>query len=50
MFDRKITRKEFLKIGILGILAVFAAPILKILNARNNVSQKEARYYKQLAG
>ncbi|NQT75707.1 MAG: hypothetical protein HQ566_04205 [Candidatus Omnitrophica bacterium] len=50
MLTKKITRKEFLKTGFLGIVAVLAAPILKILGPRPNVSHKDARYYKNLAG
>ena len=50
MLNKKITRKDFLKAGVLGILTVLALPILKIFSARDNVSHKEARYYKNLAG
>ena len=50
MFNKKITRKEFLKSGFIGMLAVLTVPIYKILNARRNVSHKEASYYKNLAG
>jgi len=50
MLNKKITRKEFLKAGLLGILAVLALPIFKIFSARDNVSHKDASYYKKLAG
>ncbi|MFC1667297.1 hypothetical protein ACFL0P_05500 [Candidatus Omnitrophota bacterium] len=52
MPHNKITRKQFLKIGFLGILGVLAAPILRIFGARDkdNVSHKDASYYKDLAG
>ncbi|MDP8229533.1 MAG: hypothetical protein P9L93_00310 [Candidatus Gorgyraea atricola] len=46
MFGKKITRKEFLKTGVLGILGVLIAPLLKIIPRKH----KEARYYKNLAG
>jgi|GEM_PF-4075607 len=49
MFNNKISRREFLKIGILAILAVLTLPLFKnIFNKK--VSRKEARYYKTLAG
>ena len=50
MFNKKITRKEFLRTGFLGILAILALPILKMFSARDKVSHKEAKYYKNLAG
>lgn len=50
MFTKKITRGEFLKIGFLGMLVVLALPLLKILRQRKNISHKNARYYKNLAG
>jgi len=50
MFNKKITRKEFLKMGFLGILAILAMPIFRIFTSRSNVSHKDARYYKNLAG
>jgi len=46
MLKEKISRKEFLKTGILGILGVLIAPLLKIIPRKH----KEARYYKNLAG
>ncbi|MFH1854127.1 MAG: hypothetical protein ABH815_02320 [Candidatus Omnitrophota bacterium] len=50
MLDKKITRKEFFKIGLLGIFAALAAPFLRLLNSRPNISYKDAKYYKNLAG
>lgn len=50
MFNKKITRSDFLKTGFIGILAFLALPIFKIFASRNNVSQKDARYYRNLAG
>ncbi len=50
MLKRKITRAEFLKTGFLGALAFLALPLLRIFNNRSDVSQKDARYYKNLAG
>ncbi|MBU1147347.1 MAG: hypothetical protein KKD11_03255 [Candidatus Omnitrophica bacterium] len=46
MLNRKITRSEFLKTGVLGILGILFAPLLKIIPRKH----KEARYYKNLAG
>lgn len=50
MLNKKITRKQFLKRSFLGILAVLALPILKVFSNRDNISNKDARYYKNLAG
>lgn len=50
MLDRKITRKEFLKTGFLGIMTLLALPISRMFGPRDNVSHKDARYYKDLAG
>ena len=50
MLHKKITRKEFLKTGLLGVLAIIALPFFKIFGARDKVSHKEAKYYKNLAG
>ena len=50
MLNKKITRKEFLKTGLLGIIAILAMPIFRIFSVRKDVSHKEARYYKNLAG
>ena len=50
MFTKKITRKEFLKSGFLGILAILVLPFFKMLGTRDKVSRKEAKYYKNLAG
>lgn len=50
MFSKKITRKEFLKTGFIGILAIFTLPLFKLFSFRGNVSRKDARYYKNLAG
>ena len=50
MLNQRITRAEFLKRGLLGILALLATPLLKLFGTRGNVSQKDAKYYKDLAG
>lgn len=50
MFNRKITRKEFLKSGFIVIAAFLAAPLYRIFNRRRKVSHKDASYYKNLAG
>ena len=50
MLHKKITRKDFLKTGFLGILAILLVPILKMFRAREDTSHKDARYYKNLAG
>ncbi len=50
MLGKKITRKAFLKTGFLGVVAILAAPIFRIFSARKDVSLKEAKYYKDLAG
>lgn len=50
MFEKKITRKDFLKTSFLGIMAFLAFPVFKILNIRKDLSHKEARHYKNLAG
>ncbi|MFA5388754.1 MAG: hypothetical protein WC312_03245 [Candidatus Omnitrophota bacterium] len=47
--DKKITRKEFLKMAGFGIFTVFLLPGLKKLSAFKK-SYKEARHYKKLAG
>ena len=50
MFREKITRREFLKTALTGILAVLALPLLRFFGNRNNISHKDARYYKNLSG
>ena len=50
MFTKKITRKEFLKTGFVGILAILALPVLKMFSNKDKVSHKEARHYKHLVG
>ena len=50
MFDQKITRAEFLKSSILGMITVLFIPVLRIFNHKENVSNKDARHYKNLAG
>ncbi len=50
MFNKKITRSDFLKTGFFGILAFLALPIFKMFTNKDNVSQKDAKYYKNLAG
>jgi hypothetical protein len=50
MSDKKITRAEFLKSSILGIITVLFIPVLRIFNHKENVSNKNARHYKNLAG
>jgi len=50
MLNKKITRKEFLKTGFLGIMAMIAMPLLRLFNLKANISHKDGRYYKNLAG
>lgn len=52
MVHKKITRKEFLKAGILGMLAALIVPILKIFDNGKDTGHKykEARFYKNMAG
>jgi len=50
MINKKITRKEFLRIGFFGILSLLAIPVFKLFGKEKEVSHKEARYYKNLAG
>jgi len=50
MLNKKITRKEFLKMGFLGILVIFTLPIFRKFATKHDVSHKDARYYKNLAG
>ena len=47
--DRKMTRKEFLRMTGFGIFTVLILPAVKKLNLFRK-SHKEARYYKKLAG
>ncbi|MFH1478780.1 MAG: hypothetical protein ABIG92_03265 [Candidatus Omnitrophota bacterium] len=49
MSYKKITRKDFMKTGILGIIAFIIAPIVKTFSAKKD-SYKDARHYKNLAG
>ena len=50
MFNKKITRKEFLRMGFFGILSIFTLPFFKRFSPKEGASLKEARYYKNLAG
>ena len=50
MLKRKITRGEFLKAGFFGILAVLVLPVFRMFSNKSNVSRRDARYYKNLAG
>ena len=50
MFNTKITRKEFLKRTLLGFMAILAMPLFRLFSSKKDVSHKEARYYKNLAG
>jgi len=47
--DRKITRKEFLRMAGLGAFAIFILPGVKKLKLLKK-PYKEAKYYKTLAG
>jgi len=47
--DKKMTRKEFLRMAGFGVFTVFLLPGLKKLNIFKR-SYKEAKYYKKLAG
>ncbi|MCX5692544.1 MAG: hypothetical protein NTX47_02490 [Candidatus Omnitrophica bacterium] len=49
MMDRKMTRREFLRMAGFGVFAVFLLPGLKKLSLFKK-SYKEAKYYKKLAG
>ena len=52
MLHKKITRKEFCKAGILGIVAAFIFPAFKIFDSGKDTGHKykEAGYYRNLAG
>ena len=52
MMDRKMTRREFLRMAGVGVFAVFLLPGLKYLKKLSlfKKSYKEAKYYKKLAG
>jgi len=49
MMDKKITRREFLRMAGFGVFTIFILPGLKKLSLFKK-SYKEARYYKNLAG
>jgi hypothetical protein len=49
MIDRKMTRKDFLKMAGFGVFTVFLLPGLKKLNIFKK-SYNEARHYEKLAG
>ena len=49
MLDKKITRKEFLKVAWFAAFTALVLPGLKKLNLLRK-PYKEARYYKTLAG
>ena len=50
MIDKKISRRDFMKAGIFGIIALIIAPAMKILGIKKKDTYKEARHYKKLAG
>lgn len=50
MLKKKITREEFLKLGFLGILAILALPVFRMFSNKSDVSRRDARYYRNLAG
>ena len=50
MLKKEVTRREFLRTGFLGILAILALPLSRIFSIKDNVSHKDAKYYKELAG
>lgn len=50
MFDKKVTRREFLKMVGFAMMAIFAIPLIKKMNFFKSNGHKEARYYKKLAG
>jgi len=47
--DKKITRRDFLKLAGFGVFTVLILPGLKRLNLFRK-SHKEAKYYEKLAG
>ena len=47
--DKKMTRKEFLKMAGVGMFAIFILPGLKKPNLLKK-TYKEAKYYEKLAG
>jgi len=49
MKERRMTRKEFLKIAGFGMFTIFILPSIKKFNLFRRF-YKEARYYKKLAG
>jgi len=49
MLDKKITRRDFLRMAQFGAFAIFILPGVKKLNLFRK-SYREARYYKTLAG
>lgn len=50
MINRKVTRKEFLRMVGFGAFSVFILPGVKKLNFFKKEPYKEAKYYKTLAG
>ncbi|MFH1782619.1 MAG: hypothetical protein ABH848_03280 [Candidatus Omnitrophota bacterium] len=50
MIDKKITRRDFLKTGIFGIMALIVAPVMRMFSIKKKDSYKEAQHYKKLAG
>ena len=48
--DKKIMRKDFMKVGFFGIIALIIAPAIKTLGIKKKDSYKEARHYKRLEG
>jgi hypothetical protein len=50
MLNKNITRAEFLRKSIVGAIAILVIPVLRISGHSGNVSDKNAKYYKDLAG
>lgn len=51
MLQKNISRKEFLKTAGMIMLAGFLMPVLKKVKFfKQELRQREARYYKELAG
>jgi len=50
MLRKKITREKFLKLSFLGILAILVLPVFRMFSNKSNVSRRDARYYRNLAG
>ncbi|MFA4991742.1 MAG: hypothetical protein WC569_04095 [Candidatus Omnitrophota bacterium] len=50
MFDKKVTRGEFLRMAGFAMIAAFVIPLIKRAIFFKSSGHKEARYYKKLAG